>query len=274
MLKIPDSRVNEFGDAVLNHKVNISAMNVYFQNIRMINGRHKYVNRDMYNDIFRDMISDIELVSSPIDSFVPCDDTVDELFLVNQLLPEYVSISERITLDVIKEKIGNTDPIVVAIVNNECKLSTIIDDIYIYYCLFKYLDMIDIIRIKSYSYLTPIIEWIVNDITLKEIKDFIHTRKINNEKYIKNFEDLLFNPDFSMTQKFYAERTTTGDDNLFCEPFDVHKMMTTLASNIVLKTDSFWILGIYMICSFAMFDKANNESPCVKYVNDIISKIL
>jgi hypothetical protein len=50
--------------------------------------------------------------------------------------------------------------------------------------------------------------------------------------------------------------------------------MTVLASNIVIKSDAFWIIGIYMICSFAIFDKDNPDSKITKYVSDVISKIL
>ena len=283
MLKVPDGRVREFSDAIMNHKVNVSAMNVYFQNIRMLNGRHKYIDRDTYANIFKHALSDIELVSSPIDSFVPADsddeEHVDELFYVNQLIPEYVEMSKRLTEDVLKTELGTTHPAIIALINNECTLDRLIDDIYIYYCLFKYLEMIDIIQVKSYSYLTPIIEWIVDNVTLKDIKGFIHSKNINPEKYTKNFEDLIFNPDFAITHKFYAEEkekeeAENKEDGLFCDCFDISKVMVTLASNIVLKSDVFWIIGIYMICSFAIVDKSNPDSKITKYVSDVISKIL
>lgn len=280
MLKVPDGRVREFGDAVMNHKVNISAMNVYFQNIRMLNGRHKYIDRDTYASMFKHALSDIELVSSPIDSFVPADNDdeghTDELFYVNQLMPEYVEISKRLTEDILKTELGPAHPAIIALINNECTLDRLIDDIYIYYCLFKYLEMIDIIQVKSYSYLTPIIEWIVDNVTLKDIKGFIHSKNINPEKYTKNFEDLIFNPDFAITHKFYAEEEEKEGkgSEAFCDCFDINKVMVTLASNIVIKSDVFWIIGIYMICSFAIVDKNNPDSKITKYVRDVISKIL
>ena len=278
MLKVPDGRVKEFGDAVMNHKVNVSAMNVYFQNIRMLNGKHKYIDRDTYSDVFKHALSDIELVSSPIDSFVPADNDDehgDELFYVNQLMPEYVEISERLTIDVLKTELGTAHPAIVALINNECTLDRLIDDIYIYYCLFKYLEMIDIIQIKSYSYLTPIIEWIVDNVTLKDIKGFMHSKNFNPEKYTKNFEDLIFNPEFAITHKFYAGKEGNVEGtSLFCDSFDIGKLMIKLASNIVIKSDVFWIIGIYMICSFAIFDKGNPDSKITKYVSDVISKIL
>ena len=75
----------------------------------------------------------------------------------------------------------------------------------------------------------------------------------------------------------YIRRDEEGNvegTSLFCDSFDIGKLMIKLASNIVIKSDVFWIIGIYMICSFAIFDKGNPDSKITKYVSDVISKIL
>jgi hypothetical protein len=58
--------------------------------------------------------------------------------------------------------------------------------------------------------------------------------------------------------------------------FDVVNLLMRLASNVVLKTDIYFVLGAYMIISFAMPDFKNDkldESPCTKYICDVLSKL-
>ena len=76
----------------------------------------------------------------------------------------------------------------------------IIDDIFINFCIYRYLAQIDLIRMKSVSNYTEIIEYIVNNITKKDIQSFLVSKKINEDKYIKYCSDILFNPDVSRTQ--------------------------------------------------------------------------
>ena len=81
----------------------------------------------------------------------------------------------------------------------------------------------------------------------------------------------VFNPDISATQKFYKNPTKETIPTL-----DVVNLIMRLISNIVLKTDIYIILGVYLILSFAMSDFNNDkieDSPCATYVRDVLSKL-
>lgn len=274
MFRTPDALNNEFKPLFHTHRLQISACNVYYQNIRMLNGRHKLLDRDTYKEYFLAALSDIELESSPIDSFVPdTDENSDNLFIVNQIVPEYLEISKRVTLDHIFETLPASHDVYVKLKENRNLLSTVLDDIYIYFSLFKYLDQIDLIRLNIYSNLTPIIEYVVENITIKDYKNYFTSKRINEEKYIKNFSDALFNPDVAHTQKFYSE--AHGD----IPAIDVVNLMMRLASNIVLQSDKYIIIAIYMTLAFSIsdinrgFENGEHRSPCVAYVRDVLSKI-
>jgi hypothetical protein len=127
------------------------------------------------------------------------------------------------------------------------------------------------IRLNTYSNFTPIIEYIVNNITLDDWKNFLVSKRINEEKYAKNCEDIIFNPDVSATYKFYIEpqKETTPK-------FDVVNLMMRLVTNMVVKTDIILILGVYLTIGFAMSDFNNDkaeDSPCAKYVREVLSKL-
>lgn len=272
MFNIPNKTLLEFRDHFQTHKVNIAACNIYFQTIRMLNGRHKIVDRKTYADNFLDMLSDIELVTPPTDSFVPTDGETKDLFMVNQLTPEYVEISKRIPMSLIESAFPATNNIVMTLKEDPNKLGTIHDDIYIYYCLYKYLYQIDMIRLNMFSNYTPVIEYVVNNITLKDWKNYLVSKNVNEEKYAKNFEDLIFNPDISATQKFYMGKHE--DETI--PNIDVVNLLMRLSSNIVLKTDIYILLAVYLTLSFAMSDfndTVSEDSPCAKYVRDVLSKI-
>lgn len=271
MFKISDKTRNEFASLFENHRVHIAACNIFFQNIRMLNGRHKLLDRETFVEYFKNIVNDIDLESSPIDSFIPADDTVDDLFLVNQLVPEYKRISGRMTLSFICDILPPTNEISMKLKADPNLLETVVDDIFVYYSLFKYLDQIDMIRLKMLSNITPIIEYTVQNISERDIKDFIISRKINEEKYNEKCVDILFNPDVAVTQKFYAlEHAEQGIPSI-----NVINLMMRLVTNTVLKSDIYIILSMYTILSFAMSDiRTNNmESQCAKYVRDVLSKI-
>ena len=271
MIKIPNNLLPEFKGRYDTHKVNIAACNIFFQTIRMLNGRHKYVDRKMYADNFLNMLSDIELTTPPTDSFVPTDGSTKELFTVNRLSSEYIEISKRIPLSLIESTFPPTHELVMMLKDGPNKLVIVHDDIFTYYSLYKYLDQIDMIRLNMFSNYTPVIEYIVQNISLDDWKNYIVSKKINEEKYAEKCEDLLFNPDISATQKFYKkhEKETTPE-------IDVVNLLMRLISNIVLKTDIYVILGVYLILSFAMGDFNNDkieDSPCAKYVRDVLSNL-
>ena len=60
-----------------------------------------------------------------------------KLFVTNQTVPEYERIQKRITLEELKNTLGETHPVIIALNDNKVTLEDVVDDIFIYYCLFK-----------------------------------------------------------------------------------------------------------------------------------------
>lgn len=269
MLKIPGKDMAEFKQRYQTHKLNISASNIFFQMVRMLNGRHQIVDRNTYRDNFLNALSDIELVTPPTDGFIPTDEGEKSLFVPNRLASEYIEITKRLPLSLVEESFGPTNAMVILLKNDPKNMDIFYDDVYTYYSLFKYIDQIDIIRINTYSNYTPIIEYIVNNITLDDWKAFLVSKKINEEKYAKYCEDIIFNPDISATYKFYKDNVDPT-----VPEFDVVNLMMRLVSNLVVQTDMLLILGVYLTIGFAMGDfnnKKAEDSPCAKYVRDVLS---
>lgn len=272
MFKIPDGIIHEFKPVYENHRLQVSACNIFYQNIRLLNGRHKILDRNSYQEFYHGILNDIELETSPIDSFVPTDGTVEGggLFMVNQLVPEYERIAKRVTLEDLYNTIPMTHEVHMKLKDNPNLLSTVVDDIYIYWCVFKYLDQIEKIRLNMFSNMTPIIEYVVNNISLKDLKEFKRSDKVNPDKYTKYCQDVIFNPEISMVHKFYLEPHGS------IPSIDVVNLIMRLVTNIDLKSDIYIIIGLYMTMSFAMTDIANDkidESPCVVYVRDVLANL-
>jgi len=275
MLNIPTKKLIEFEKCYNNHRVNIAACNVFFQNMVMLNGRHVYIDRKTYEENFLNVLSSIEMVTSPIDAFIPgaTDDEGEnyhKIFTVNQEVAEFKEIASIITIEVLEDTLGMTNETVMFIKEHPEKLVIVHEDLFIYYSLFKYLDQIDLIRMKIYSNYTPVIEYIVDNISLKDWKNYIHTSRINEIKYIEKCEDLIFNPDIAVAQKFYM--IEHGDIPVI----NVKNLIMKLVNNNILKTDIFVVLGVFLILSFAITDIGNNkieDSKCAKYVRDVLSKL-
>lgn len=270
MLKIPAKDMAEFKGRFQTHKLNISASNIFYHMIQAINNTHSIVDRKTYQNDFLNALSDIELNTPPTDGFIPSEDG-GHLFVPNRLAAEYIKITERLPLSLIEETYGPTNAMVILLKHDPKNMDKFYDDVYTYYSLFKYLDQIDMIRLNTYSNFTPIIEYIVNNITLDDWKQFLVSKRVNEEKYAKNCEDIIFNPDVSATYKFYIEpqKETTPK-------FDVVNLMMRLVTNMVVKTDIILILGVYLTIGFAMSDFNNDkaeDSPCAKYVREVLSKI-
>lgn len=271
MLKLPHDMLKEIEGRFQTHKVNIAACNIFFQTIRMLNGRHEIVDRSTYEENFRNALSDIELVTPPTDVFIPSGGENGKLFVVNQLAAEYLEITKRLPMTLLEESFSPTNALIILLKNDPKKLDVFYDDIFIYFCMYKYLDQIDMIRLNTISNFTPMIEYIVNNITLNDWKSYLVSRRINQEKYAEKCEDLIFNPDISATQKFY-----TSPKNENTPKIDVVNLIMRLTSNTVVKTDMYFVLGVYLILSFAMADFNNEkaeESPCAKYVREVLSKL-
>ena len=273
MLTLSQTTISEYKKIFDTHKVHIAAMNVFFQNIRLVNNHHKYINREMYHDGFLITLSDIELVTPPTDAFVPDEsDDAEYPFIPNQLCPEYMEISKRITLALLEDAMGPANELIVELKEKPEIMVNIHDDIYTYFMLFKWIDQIDMIRLKIFSNYTPIIEFIVQNYSLQDWKNYLYKKKKNIDKYIEKCEDLLFNPDINMTQKFYFVENNSED----VPKFDVQDLLIRLVTCTTFSYDIYLCLGMYLIASFAMSDFKNKnitESPCAEYVINVLSKL-
>ena len=288
MFNLPDKTANEFKKLFETHRVQISAMDVFYQNIRMLNNKGKLLDRDSYSEYVLGILNDIELVSSPIDAFIPDvsdetdapvendsteeEDEDDSIFKINRSVPEYVKIKNRMTLEFIYEILPMTHPVVMKLKENNMLLETVVDDMFIYYCLFKYLDQISKIRLMMYSNTTPIIEYVVCNIDEKAIKNHLVSKNINVDKCREKAGEIFFDPDLMIMHKFYVK----GHEKDNIRSFDTSNLFLRLLNNITIKSDIYIILGIYTTLSFAMSDITNekiSDSPCIVYVRDVLSKI-
>jgi len=283
MFNIPQPKIKEFSKLYDMHRMQISACDVFFQNIRMLNGRHTILDRDTFETYYKTFTSDIELESNPIDAFVPCDQPIEmdeegvpkpsKLFVVNQTMKDYQRIQNRVTMDELKSTLPETHPVIMALANNTVKLEDVIDDIYIYFSLFKYIEQIERLRIQIFSNMTPVIEYVVTNIDIYDVKRFLISSKVNPEKVNKHQDLMFFGADYAMICKFYNDEKNIENGIPY---FDLDNLINRLMSNIVLKSDIYIILGMYLTASFAVADfkgHAAKESPCVDYVKDVLSQV-
>jgi hypothetical protein len=268
--------------------MNISATNVYFQNIRLLNTyKTELLSRDDFVEFYKGILNDVKNESSPIDCLIPNDqklineDSDDpnaeievpedyKLFIINQEVPEYKTIAARIKADDMDATFPSTHPVRMAVMDNPDKLSQIIDEAFIHWLTFKYLETIETLHIQSFSNYTPVIEWTVNNIGEKELKDFLISKNINMDKVRSKTHEFIFKPDLSRMKKFYDE------EHEGFEHIDVVDIINRLTANIVVKSDIYVVTAIYLTLSFAMTDIYNGnteESPCAKYIRDVLSKI-
>ena len=253
------------------HEANIAACNIYFQTIRMLNNTHSNVDRDTFQNCFRDALSDIDLETPPTDAFIPDAEDKEHLFRVNRLAAEYIKITERVPISLLEEAFGPANALVILCKHDPKELEKTYDDIFTYFCLFKYIDTIEILRLNMFSNFTPMIEWIVENITLKDWQNYLIKSKPDPEKYAAKCEDILFNPDVAATFKFYS-----NNEDPDIPQFDVCNLMMRIVTNMVVRHDIFLVLGVYLLISFAMADfnnKKAEDSPCGKYVREVLSKL-
>lgn len=284
MFNIPGKNKEKFYELYETHRMIVSATNVYFKNIHLLNTtKTKYISRDDFKEYYKNILEDVKLESSPIDVIIPNTTDYeedengnpiipedDEMFLVNQEVPEYKTIRARIEAEDIATVLGDTHTAVVAVKDNRDKLIKVIDEIFIHWLVFKYLDNIEKLHLETLSNFTPVIEWVVENITEKDLKNFLISRRINEEKFNSKSHEFIFRPNLSRMQDFYSQE----HDN--CAAFDVEDLLKRLVTNEVVKSDIYIITALYLTLSFAMSDiytKHDDESPCAKYVVDILSKL-
>lgn len=275
MFNVPQSKINEFEKLFSNHRLNISACDVYYANVKMlmVNARNYIMKRDDFVQYYKNFTWDIDLETSPIDAFVPITENEQptenkrpKLFVVNQTVPEWGRIKNRIPIEELKQTLPETHPVIVALNNNEMTLDDVIDEIFSYWCLYKYLNQIDNIRMAIFSNMTPLIEYVVENIGYAQLKSFLRTDKVNLEKIEKHDDLVFFEADYSMICDFYEK----NEEPEFS--FNMKSLIERLITNIDLKSDIYIILGIYLAASFAVSDiKAHTESPCANYVKDTLT---
>lgn len=285
MFNLTGSQTKEFHDLFEMHRMNVSATNIYFQNLRLLNTRKpKLLTRDDYQEYYKGILDDITLESPPIDTLIPneAELPVDEngeyivpddypLFVTNQLVPEYVKIKSRIEGDNINELFPDTHTVRMTINEKPEMMETLIDEIFIHWLTFKYLAQIDLLHLQTLSNMTPVIEYVVKNITLSDIKKFVRKTKVNDEKVKKWYKSIIFEPDLARTKKFYE------DDHPGFPVMDVPQILKVLISNLDLVSDIYIITAIYLTLSFAMSDIFSGkveDSECAKYVRDVLSKII
>ena len=259
------------------HHQLISTCDVFFNNIRLLNGRHTILTRDDFTEHYDLITSDIELVTHPSDAVILCGgDEVPEgqkkkLFVVNQTTPEYERIKNRVTLESIHRDLPPTHHVVVALDKNEVTLEEVVDDVYIYWLVFRYIKQIEIARLRMFQNFSPVVEYVVENYDASTIRRYLITDKINEEKIEKHEDLLFFAPDYMQTCKFYENEENVNKN---IPVFNLDYLIDRLMSNICLKSDIYIILGIYLTASFAMSDFAQGiDSPCVNYVRNVLSDI-
>lgn len=284
MFNIVGKQKEEFFELYEAHRMNISATNVYFQNIRLLNTtKFKYMSRDDYKEYYKNILDDIENTSPPTDSIIPNQQEFEEdengeyivpedyeMFIVNRDIVEYQTILKRVKDDNMSEVLPDTHPAKIAIIDNPDKFDDVVDEIFIQWLIFDYLKTIEKLHLHTLSNFTPVIEYVVNNITEKELKNFLTRRKIDEEKFDKLSHEFVFKPDLNRMQKFYEEKHES------CEAFDVTDLIKRLVTNEVVRSDVYIITAIFLTLSFAMSDiYINNitDSPCAKYAVEVLSKI-
>lgn len=287
MFNIIGKQLDEFYRLYEAHRMNISATNVYFQNIRLLNTyKTELLSRDDFVEFYKGILNDVKNESAPIDCIIPNDqklineDSDDpnaeievpedyKLFIINQEVPEYKTIAARIKADDMDATFPPTHPVRMAVMDNPDKITQVIDEAFIHWLVFKYLETIETLHIQSFSNFTPVIEWTVKNVGLKELKSFIISKNINLEKVRSKTHQFIFKPDLSRMKKFYE------DDHDGFPKIDVVKLLEKLTSNTVVKSDIYVVTAIYLTLSFAMTDiyNGNLDEPHVIYVRDVLSQI-
>ena len=288
MFIVNGNTASKFDELLKHHMLLVATSDVYHMNAKLLmgikpdgKGRFKFFNLDDYNKYYKNILADVELVSEPMDMFLPympeeqeagqinMDNVYDDMFVVNRNVPEYEKIDKRVTWDDMRETLPATHPAVVAIIEDPNNMKIVKDDIYIAWAILKYLHQLDTIRMAILSNMTPAIEYVVENVDEKTIKRHIHTSKINEEKYKKTLKDLFFKPDIDFTRSFYDN----DHDNL--PSFDMELLMQKLCTNIDCKVDSTIVVAIYLAMTFAITDikNGNMDAECAKYVRDVLSKI-
>lgn len=286
MFNIPMKNIKDFKKIFESHVLNTSTCNIFYYHIRLIAKKAVILSREDYLEHFN-LFSDIELTTAPMDTFVEIqnDNTTDEneeldltdfkVLDINRLCPEFVKIQNRISEEQIRLNLPPDHSVIKHLddpeKNNEAVIDVFTCDCFYHYCVQQYLKNIDKLRLSMISNVTPLIEWTVENLTLDDFEKYLSvTKNINTEKIEEYSDDIFFKPDYDYLQKFYM---IPHKDVL---QFDVKDIFDRLISNIVVKSDIYIIIAVYMLLSYCKVpleaDDMTDEK-CVSYVRDVISTL-
>lgn len=269
---IPYEKRSGFENDLKAHRLSVSATNIWFQHICLLDIKWKLINRETFVKNYRNILEDIELETPPTDFFKDNEDeNAEDPMVIDHEAPEYQKIKDRVLAENIFDILDPMSEAFFALNEDyETAIEVVLDDIYIHWAIFKYIRQIDMIRItRIYTNLTPLIEYVVENVTLKDYQNHIHSKRINDDKVKEYCDDILFGPDQSKVQKFYAE----GHGDI--PGFDVENLIKRIVSNIDITQDRFIPLGVFFCLSFSITDicKGNMDAPCVKYIRDVLCKV-
>ena len=286
MFNIPMKNIKDFKKIFESHILNTSTCNIFYYHIKLIAKKAVILSRKDYLEHFN-LFSDIELTTAPMDTFVEIqnDNTTDEdeeldltdfkVLDINRLCPEFVKIQNRISEEQIRLNLPPDHSVIKHLddpeKNNEAVIDVFTCDCFYHYCVQQYLKNIDKLRLSMISNVTPLIEWTVENLTLDDFEKYLSvTKNINTEKIEEYSDDIFFKPDYDYLQKFYM---IPHKDVL---QFDVKDIFDRLISNIVVKSDIYIIIAVYMLLSYCKVpleaDDMTDEK-CVSYVRDVISTL-
>ena len=269
--KLINMKLAKFTEDVSKYKYHVASMTLLFEVIKMINGHHKYIDRETFNKEYAVSTRDIETDSYPLDIFIP-DLENERTFLINRDVPEYQEMIKRVTENDFLIAFEPTNELVMKYKEDHSIFEDIQDDVFIYFIITKYLNKLDQMRLISFSITHELIEWVVNNITLSDWKSFISSNP-SDEKYNKYGFDFFFSPELARMQAFYNTEEQSGD-----AACDINLLLRRIAASVNSAAESFVLLAVYQILSYAIPDIIGKDkvekSPCRDYVENVISKII
>lgn len=271
----------------------VNNMNICWNTGLLISKYAKIIDRETYEEHIERHLAGVAAVSEPIDDFIvnhdfvideeqipkESDDTtdIDEMSLLkaNTQTPEYIAISDILTYDKLSEILPKTSDGYMKLIETPTNIEQILNDVYVHFCLSKYEMAKTRLLIKSYGVMREYIEYLVNNIDVKSIKNGIHTRKINIKKCSKYIEDNFYKPQLAYLDNFYNYNHESDGERPF-KPFKPSELICVLLSNIDIKSDIYMIIAVYLTLSYAMPDIAAGDvdKSYVKYVIETLSNIL
>lgn len=299
MFKLTGTQTKEFSKIYEQTKLMRSTTDIFYNNIKMLHCMKTfYVTQEIYDDLYDGLLADIELVSSPIDAIIPntteypLDENGNQIIpedyqvcVLNDVVPEYERIQKRVTVDDIKNNTEPSHPLHMAVVENPDNILKILNDVYRFWLIRRYFVQIEMLHMNQISLMTPIIEYIVENITIDDLKANLTSKRINMEKVVPRIKETIFLPDLGRIKSFYHT------ENPLFDIFDAENLIQRLMSNITLTSDMYIISGIYHLLTFALNDFAKNidsieeqkkagaECPdvslskCEEYVINVLSKL-